>query len=196
MPRHLPHQPARGAFSVCDAAPLVVSPLRAGVSNAESRHNAEAAIPLRDRAGRSPRMGTDSFGCDQTLSPPNTERWLAESPPEFHTSFGKRVVGRDLRARRFGPTMLTERPEVVPYHTLPEISAKEEGFGPELSHKGGGQSLVTPCARRSASRFSMPEPHHGSGCRARYFTMKMVLRKGCGPGVRSKARPGSVSAPG
>ena len=74
--------------------------------------------------------------CDQTLSPPNTERWLAESPLSFRRSFGKRVVGRVLRARRFGPTMLTEHPEVVPYHTLPKISAKEEGFGPELSHKG------------------------------------------------------------
>ncbi len=68
---------------------------------------------------------TLSLGCDQTLSPPNTERWLAESPLSFRRSFGKRVVGRDLRARRFGPTMLAERPEVVPYHTFPEISESD-----------------------------------------------------------------------
>ena len=74
-------------------------------------------------------------GCDQTLSPPKDESGMAEPPLSFRSSFGKCVVGRDLRARRFCPNMLAERPEVVPYHTLPEMSAKDEGFGPGFSHQ-------------------------------------------------------------
>ena len=99
-------------------------------------HNTECLASL---------LGT---GCDQTLSPPNDESGMAESPSVFRNSFGKRVVGRDLRARRFSLTMLAERPEVVPYHTLPEISAKEEGFGPGLSHKGADKVWSHPKRRK------------------------------------------------
>ena len=40
--------------------------------------------------------------------------------------------------------MLAERPEVVPYHNLPEMSAKEEVLGTGLSHQGADKALVAP----------------------------------------------------
>ena len=51
--------------SECRAFPASKTPelteAKTRVENPESRPNPETAIPLRDRAGHSPRMGTDSF---------------------------------------------------------------------------------------------------------------------------------------
>ncbi len=92
------HQPARGAPGVCDAAPRVVSPFRAGVSNPESRPNPEMPCDAsRHAAGRADQRIV-VFVCPH--------RHSAASGPSFRRrrlSFRHRRVGARARAKSSCP---------------------------------------------------------------------------------------------
>ncbi len=131
----------------------------------------EAALPTPRAAGIPPSRGGQRLstpgakGCDQTLSPPNDESGMAESPSVFRNSFGKAWWGEPSRRAELCPPIIAAHPEDSPHPLQPEIKTKACKSRPGFSRQGADKTLrslapsVTMAWAQAAARRD-GSPHH------------------------------------